>query len=834
MARGGAYLRSGAAALVLLGTPALAQPGGVTQPLERRITLERAPGDAAGRLNPGKRTVVLTVPARDGAAYLGDIAVTIDTQDKVSFPADRLLDILASVVSADVLRTLRGSFPGDQAIPADAFARAGIQIRYNPQELALDLVIASERRASRALQVTPLDRERVGTFVVPATVSAYVNIRANLDYLYGDGGFQSPTMYLDGAARVLGTVFQSEAIWQPGAAGARFQRLGSRAVFDDQNHVIRFTAGDLEPVGRGFQGGPQLAGVSLFRSYSTLQPQTIARPRGGRTFRLDRPATVEVQVNGQVVRRLRLDPGNYDLRDFPFAQGANDVRLSILDDAGRSEMVRFNVFLDQSQLGKGLAEFGLYAGVNALTGASGLRYSGDGAVTGYIRRGISEALTLGANGQGDGRSRMAGVEAVWSTGFGTFGANLSGSNIKDYGWGSATLITFQRLIQRGGGQADALNLFAERRSAQFGVLGTRLPSNPFAWEAGGGYSHAFSDRLYGGLDGRFSRGRGGQRDFSNARGTLGWRAGDRINLTGDVRWQRDSLGRGISALFSATLRLGAYSNARADYDTRFNRTQLSYNTLRGQGIGAYNVTADVEHSDFGSGVNVAGNLYTNRAELGLSHFGTFENVFGRSLGQRTTLRAASSLAFADGAFSIGRPIYDSFAIVRGHRSLKGASIDVDPSAVGTTARTGILGTAIQPGLSAYSERTIAVDVPAAPSGVDLGQGSFRLYPPYRSGYVLQVGSQYGVTAIGRLVNRDGDPIALMTGTATELAHPDRAPVSVFTNRDGRFGAAGLAPGKWRIDMVDDLRSSFILDVPAATEGVLRTGDLKPSTGDSKR
>jgi outer membrane usher protein len=94
--------------------------------------------------------------------------------------------------------------------------------------------------------------------------------------------------------------------------------------------------------------------------------------------------------------------------------------------------------------------------------------------------------------------------------------------------------------------------------------------------------------------------------------------------------------------------------------------------------------------------------------------------------------------------------------------------------------------------------------------------------------LLQVGSDYSVTAIGRLLNRDGEAISLLTGTATELAHPDREPVAIFTNRDGRFGAAGLAPGRWRIVMNDDQHSSYVIVVPESTEGVLRVGDIRPT------
>jgi outer membrane usher protein len=809
------------------------QPGETLQAQQQHVVLDRptlADPNATARLNPTGRAVTLTVPAKDGAIYLGDLVITIGTDDKVEFAAQRLLDLLINVLDPSVLKTLQASFAGKTTLTMADFAATGIELHYDPQQLAVILTIAAERRATQTLMVSPLDRARLGDFIKPAAFSAYLNVRGNVDYLSDgpDTGVQSPVMFLDGAARVLGTVAESEAIWQPGSDGVDFQRLGSRLVYDDQDHLMRWTLGDLQPTARGFQASPEISGLSVFRSYSVLQPQQIVRPRGDRSFQLDRPSTVEVQINGQTVRRLQLSPGTYDLRNFPFTQGANDIKLSVVDDTGRTQVLRFNIFLDQSQLARGLSEFGFYAGVLSPLQSHGPHYTNDFAVSGYFRHGFTDSLTLGVNFQAGPGSRMGGVEAVLGTAVGTFATTVSASDIASFGSGYATQVTFQRLIQRGGGRSDSLSLFFEGRSRNFGPMGTLTPSNPFKWETGGGYSHAFSDYFYGGVDGRYSSGRDTQRDLYTLRGTLGWRVNDRISATSDIRWERDNVRSGVGALLSLTVRFGRFANARADYDTRDQRARLSYNVIHGQGVGSYNLAGDIERSKFGSGINATGTYFANRAELGLSHYGTFQNDFGASTGQRTSFRFASSLAVADGTASIGRPIYDSFAIVRGHESLKGASIMVDPTVFGYTAATGMLGTAVQPSLSSYAERTLTVDAPNAPAGIDLGQGAYRLYPPYRSGYSLRVGSDYSVTALGRFLDASGEPVALVTGSATEMAHPEREPVTVFTNKDGRFGLTGLAPGKWRVEMHDAEKSRFMINIPKGTEGIVRTGDMKPS------
>lgn len=820
-----------------LATTQAAQAQDVAAPVLMASALasdEQGSGGSARaiRLNPTGRDIVLTVPAKDGATYLGDIPLRIAADDTLSFPTDRTLQLLEPILDPDVFKALREGLATRSQVGPDDLAPAGVIVSYDPQTLELRFQIPVERRASRSVAVSPLDRAMFGDVVQPQDFSAYLNIRGSLDFIEDgfDTGFADPVMLLDGAARFGPVVAESDAIWIPGTRGVDFQRLGSRLVYDDTNHLLRWTAGDLETTSRGFQTAPDIAGISLFRSYSVLNPQQIIRPRGDRQFRLDRPSTVEVIVNGQQIRRLQLAPGNYDLRDFPFTQGANDIRLNVLDDTGRNEVLRFNIFLDQTQLAKGLSEFGLYAGVKAPLGRRGPDYTDEWIASGFYRRGISDYVTLGGNFQADEQTQMAGVEGVLASGIGTFGFNAAYSHSDGIGDGTAFQATFQRQIRHGNGQSDTFNLFAETRSRKFAPVTFFLPDNPYEYEVGGGYQRSFGENFYAGIDARFSKGRDSRPDVHSYRLTTGWRINDIATLTTEGRYEKDSRGDEFSAFLSLTIRLGRYSSARMDYDTRDNRARASYQTLRGTGVGSYNFSADVERSDFGSGLNFNGNYFTNRAELGVSHFGTFAGDFGNSLNQRTSFRLGTSLAVAGDQFSIGRPIYDSFAVVKPHKRLKGADVVVEPTSFGYTANSGTLGAATMPSLSSYAERTVTVDVANAPAGTDIGQGSFRVFPPYRSGFLLEVGSDYGVTAIGTMFDADGQPVSLVSGTATELAHPEKPPVTLFTNRQGRFGATGLAPGKWKLEMLDERKSVYVIDIPETADGIVRLGEIAPTRG----
>src|SRR5690606_37944240 len=179
----------------------------------------------------------------------------------------------------------------------------------------------------------------------------------------------------------------------------------------------------------------------------------------------------------------------------------------------------------------------------------------------------------------------------------------------------------------------------------------------------------------------------------------------------------------------------------------------------------------------------------------------------------------------DGAASIGRPVYDAFAVVKAHRSIEDPIL-IDASGDSAAASTGRLGSALQSSLSSYSDRSLTISAPDAPINLDLGAGSFRLLPPYRGGYLLTVGSDYNIGAVGRLLDPQGQPVTLVSGTARELDQPEREPIAFFTNREGRFGVIGLAPGRWLLQTTGGAPLSYILEVPD-TRDTLAAGDLPP-------
>lgn len=793
------------------------------------------PPTAPTRLNPTGRDITLQSPLRDGPFILGEIDFVLGADDSLRVNAQRLLALLTPALEPVQAEALATALAGKSFVTAAELAPLGYDLRYDPETIGVTIGIPAQARTTRELRLRRFDEEYVGDFEEPATLSGYVNFRTFTDINWDgpDSGLRAPNALIDSAIRYRGFVLENEATLRLSGGGRTFIREGSRIVYDDRERLARWTLGDLRTVSRGFSSSPQMAGVSVVRQYSVLEPQRNVQPRGDRTFTLTRPSTVEAFVNGQSVRRIRLEPGSYNVRDFPFVQGSNNVRLLIEDDAGGVETLEFSLFFDRTLLAEGLTEFGLFAGFESNFNDGVRSYDLDEPVaSGFFRRGVTDALTAGANFSASRRGALIGGEVVAATRFGTLGGDLAASYVDGIGSGYAFNLSLLRdWGGRGGGTGRSVSFGVEHRSRNFANPTEDFVDNRFAWDLTATYAQSLGARQFISLTGQYSIGRGTFTNEKSARLQYGLQINDRINLTVEGIYEdRQLFGEEYGVRVRLTFRLGRRSSAQAEYDSRFERGRLSYQTSRGEGVGSWTASADADIGEDNVGFNGNATYLANRAELGFSHATSFD-ISGSSIeSQRSSFRLGTALVFADGNLALSRPIFDSFAMVRPHSSLEGAPVYVDPREDSYTARSGVFGPAVEPNLAAFSERVITFDVPTAPAGYDLGRGNARLFPPYRSGYLITAGSEYSVTAVGTLLGANGQPVSLLAGRAIELDAPDRAPVTVFTNRTGRFGITGLRPGRWRIEMPTEPAQSVIIEVPAGERGVLRLGNVQLGEG----
>ena len=738
-----------------------------------------------------------------------------------------MLQMLEPLLKPDVFARLKAAV-GDGAMVTQAqLASVAIALQYDSDKLELAVLIPVPARRTSRINLRGAADASVPT-LDPASVSGFINLRSAMDFVErgSDRGFVAPVSQLDGAFRALGVVAEGEGFLSLRKGEPLFRRTGSRLVYDDFDHLARWTLGDLRILGQSFQSTPIVAGLSVARYYNVLEPTREVRSTGQQNFTIFAPSTVETIVNGRTVERKLLQPGSYSLSDFPLAEGSNSVQLQIEDETGKRRVLTFDLYSNRELLDPGLTEFSAYAGVYAGPSRGGIRYSNDWTSAGFVRRGVTQRLTAGLNYQADARAQQAGTELLWGSPIGLVSFDLAASHSGGKS-GVAAALTYEQLVGGSTDHPQSIRAAVEWRSPHFAVPGNFPTTQSVALLVSAGYSLTLGRDTYVSVDGQFRRDRFDQRNSYALRASSGLRIGEGLSLVAEADYVRDRDDGERVIRIGLRKRFGPRAQAQVDIDNH-GALRSSVQASGGAGIGAWTAGADLDRIHGDTSLNANGTLLTNRFELGVNQFAAYAGDNHRMENVRTSVRAGASLAFADGMFSVGRPIQDSFLIAEPHSSLHGKQVRVDPQQKSENARSGALGGGVEGALSAYSPRMIVYDVPEAPAGYDIGQGNVQLVPPYHSGYKLVVGSDYHLLVIGRLLDRDGEPVSLLAGKAIDLKAPKRPAVTMFTSRNGKFGAQGLRAGKWRIEMPTDGGTTiYEIEIKDDPSGTVRLGDIRP-------
>ncbi len=805
-----------------------------------------------GRLNSSGRTIELTMPLRDEAFYLGDVDARVSPRDEISIPKGRLLQLLAPILRADLLDAIKALPDAGGYVSLASLNENGFAFTFDPGTIELTFSPTIDQRATGELSAgNGRDTVISENLAQPALFAAYLNMRGSADYatqsFYSDDGSAGARIAFDAAARWQDVVLESSATFEKDEG---ISRGTTRFVYDMPERALRFSAGDVAPLKADFQGGSDLLGLSVEKSYRKLQPAARIRPTGSRSFRIERPSTVNVVVNGHVVQRLQLRPGEYDLRDLPLASGANDISLEIEDDVGRRRTLDFTVFSGRALLAPGISEWSVSAGVATRYGGAyglGTLYSETGydfstpVITGFYERGLTPDLTGNVHLQGDPDSVMGGAGAAFQTGFGFWGIDAALSQSSGNGLGYATRLGYDLgNIEGPDGIRRSFRFAADYRSEAFAPIGIDDPHNDTMVDLTMIYSQDLAWDLSGSLSGNYSMGYGDYGDRYGVDLSLARNFGPFLSAGLSAGYQQsygakddNGLADGFKAAVRLSYRLDENSSIDASHDARYERSQLSYRHQEGTGVGSWNAQVELERTPSDGGdpdhYGVGGSLgyIGNRAELSVSQQNGLVGLDTETIDQRTSVTLGTAIAFADGRVAVGRPISNGFAIVDTHENLPDSEVAIGISREARQASSDFLGPALVSDVSPYSLSRVAYDVSNLPVGYDLGAGAFDLYAGYKSGYHLTVGSDYTVTAFGVLTDEEGKPIPLLTGVAYQDGRDDGPRVTIFTNRAGRFGAQGLCPGRWIIEMATEPKTRFLVDIPEGAVGLVKLDTLKP-------
>lgn len=828
----------------------------------------------------------MPVPIKDAGRSLGEITVRIEPDDTLLVGKRDLGERLAGVMTPAATAGLAAMPDAGGFVTLAALEATGIALRFDPGLLELQVQPKVEQRPTGDIAIgTWSGRSSPAVATArPAIWSGWVNVTGGVDHQWAVGGAADRTglrLDTESVFRLWNIVVENDIGYEgdvdtfqcpPGARcsfahQSGLKRRTTRLTYDFPEWQVRLQAGDVQTQGGAFQTSPDMLGIGIEKSPTKFGASEGLRPSGRSSFRIERPSEVDVLINGVIVRRLRLGPGTYNLSSLPLQGGANDIELVITDETGERRTERFTLFSDASLLAAGKSEWAAWAGMPSFIRDNERQYrTGEWSALAFWRYGITDKVTAELAVQADELVRMGSTSifAALPLGFVSLQAALSDS-ATGLGWAGRAawdVTNVDGALSWLGAGKETLRLSAEHRSSswrtpgeyQATASGIDFPVHNWAWRFTAAWSAQLSSSLSATLSGHYQIG-----DPSLYRISPYTVTGDRwgVDLTLSSQfasWMSGSLSVGYSndgflrdfkqpTRDDGEFRVGLRIFIRPTDDTRLSTTYDSLNQStyasghwsQRSGRERWEASADAyktgldDNAVASASVGYSGNRFEARAihSSGVGTSGWTSGVLTPG-DQRTSLRVGTSIAFADGAVAVGPPIRSNgFAIVAPHDSIADKAVTVGDKEL-PRAKSDGLGPAIVTDLPAYAPTNLPIDVAGLPTGYSLGEGGHTIVPPYRAGYRLEIGSAYSVSAYGTLLTADGSPVPLLSGTAIEQKDGGRK-VALFTNAAGRFGAEGLAPGRWRIEIASDGETlAWTLDIPKGTDGLFKAGTLKPA------
>lgn len=740
----------------------------------------------------------------------------------------RLADLLKSAMKEEPVARLRSL--GSGYVSPETIASSGVRIAYDPNSLSLELTV--DPSLLRDVDLFLHQSEDYGNYaqIEPSRYALGVDGGLTVAQRLNGGDRNTDVrLHLDGFANLGGI----DGVYADFAGWANFDpRNGERAINrerltlfkDDRERAIRYSAVDVRPEALPLMGASSFLGVGIERRYGDIRPNEIVRPLGQSSILLERPATVEIEVNGALLRRFEAPAGRINLNDIPFVNLGNDVRIYVEDEFGRREVDAFSFSARENLLAPGVSEFGLAGGALQRDSIGGSEWATDdyGAMA-YYRQGVTPGLTLGAGATASdhGYVGVAGnvvaalpygggqLDAAWSRADDPRGGAASGFSLA---------ASYDAEFDGLGYDKDQLTLRAEYRSKDFSLLG----------EGGGrderlSASAAYRMRFQEGPSVNLGAGYDRFGDLQN----VSLRAGASHSfgaLTASAAVEHVFRDEGRSddtrILLSASMPLGDDARLRASYASARDRAALEYDKRHYDRVGDYGYNLRVERDEDSVGFYGRADYIGNRFSVGAALNQTAESVdavFDRDSPLVGALRLNSGVGIADGRVGVGRRVGRGFLLIDPHPTLRDSVVSIGDRADGRAplVRTDGLGPIVAPISGDYRFSQVSLNVDEAPIGYDVGSGVYALQSGARVGAVATVGGDAFYSARGVLQDAAGQPVALQYGRL--VPQDGRAAQDLFTNAAGVFFASGLAPGVYDLEIAG-LRSRIEIAVPA--EGAL--------------
>ena len=793
--------------------------------------------------------------------YMGDIEVKFEGDVQSVSTAE-----LKIFVGEYITKGASGRLFGDQLpyLSIEEINARGVEAAYDSAAFTIALNFGLEDMPERAVSITATSinrREQYGMsgaiVLKPAKVSiaSSLSLYTLLDYATTpsiDLNNSLVSLSVSNRLAILGVGLNfSFSISSSNTADTSFTLGSWNGFYDFVETSQRLSFGNVGSNLNTSISGATPFGLQFEKSYS----YGTDRAKGNQfeyKIVLVEPSKVVISINGNEIFTKDFPAGTYRLKDFVFTQGANVVKIMTIPAARPDDVIVEYVDMgyDYRLLGKGDTLYGFGLTVPKLKSASKsgdawapnlpwyngqyLSYHLDKFTATYWQQiGVTNTFTFSSDLAFSLGIFNGMVNGVFASMIGTSQIQFTIGLDDKYGWESPSL----------GGTLN--HRFSGRSEAKFGTVNlglnflkpypNTLGDSPVSLGGNLSYSGNLTKDIRFTLSGSITQVVGKSSPSWNASFSSGFSPFKGMSLNGTISLNaQDSaplnpiLTAQITGSYSFSQKLNASASTSQQTDKDFSSVTgssslgISYRPSSKDSLNlnlsGFRFKDPLNHSLVG-GWSHSGELVSFSLRQQASN--SYERM-------TTTFTANTSLAFADGAFALGKSVNEAFFLIRPVGELKRAQVSVARSLDSSpTALKRTLGSALYNNISTNTKNTVVV---FSTGSTDYSTGASFVYeisPRSRQAFMAKIDIQPSFTLSGILLKSDKTPYEQYSSPVysvttneegREVMTRDDA-LYLFTDQDGRYILSDVLPGDYLFDLkVEDLWYAVRFTVPEVQAG----------------
>jgi outer membrane usher protein len=745
------------------------------------------------------------------------VAVLLNGQPKGEVFALRTPEGDFFLKAADLRKMGLGDLPGE-AIVLDGEPHLslrslkGAEFSFDERTLALSLTLPPELFPPQTLDFLPPRRTDV---YYPRDTSAFLNY--GVGYTAGDSfSFRERDASLQLGGRHREFLFLTDFSFTETREEENFVRLQTSLSRDRRETLEQTVLGDFFADSGELGASLQLGGISYSKVYR-IDPYLQRYPLGGFASVAKYPSEIEVYLDGTLIRKERVGPGEFELSNLSYYGGAREVSVLIRDPFGTVQKLEYPFYFTDLLLRKGLHEYSYNLGFLRENFGTESNDYGDLAFSLFHRYGVNDRLTAGVRGEGtpDGVNGGLFVSYMFPRA-GVTSLSVSGSYAESGGGGAAAVFRHEYLDRRFSGR-----FFLKGFTKDYFRIAQGGTADPDRYAAG--LSLGYGSPRFGSLTlDASATGRYQGPDRKQAGASYSRNLSRRTRLLVSYRRIEEEtasdeffLGLTWYPLYEVTLS----GNFEKREDEEVASVQAQKSAPVGEGFGA-RVTAERRDRPQDTVTTFDSFLQWNSRYAILT--GEYLGVSGDLSNEQTwRATAAGGIGYVGGTFGFTRPIRDSFGLVTVD-GVKGVRVFRNGQEVGRTDRKG---RAFVPELGSYIENQVSIADKDVPLDYSLAEVVRYVNPPFRSGSVIAfeatrfqafTGSLWSVSAGVKKPLEFGE--GKISGQGREF--------DFFTGKGGELYLENVPAGSFEGTVaIGEASYRFRLEIPRSDEIIVDLGEI---------